>query len=413
MSLSELVAFARTYSPYYAWHYAGLPARITSVEQLPMLDHTAFWNSDRVVGNQLLTGPQIDGIVIKTGGTTSTPRISCYSDAEWRTMCATFGRGLVAAGLCAGDRVANLFYGGELYSSFIFTLNTLQVADLPTVQLPIVGNAAPESAVRTILDCAATVVAGPPTTLCRLARYVLDTHGPIRGIRVILVSGEACHVDQHILLNGAFPEAEVRSLGYASVDAGILAAPVEGTDIRLHRVFTDSKLVEILDPVTYVPIEEPGVPGRVVVTDLVRRLMPILRYPVGDVAEWEDFDSRTLRLRGRSVEAARFGPVSLYLHDLRGIVSTVDVAAEIEGLQVMLCRHDGKDQLVLRLAGVVEAPELFAELVVERILDAQPRIADAVEDGVVHPITVQWTEHAELCNPRTGKLVRLRGERAA
>lgn len=413
MSLSELVAFARTHSPYYAWHYAGLPKRITSVEQLPMLDHTAFWDANTVAGNLLLTGPQADGIVIKTGGTTSAPRISCYTRAEWEAMCVTFGSGLIATGLRAGDRVANMFYAGELHSSFIFTLNTLQAADVPTVQLPIAGNATPESATRTIRDCAATVLAGPPTTLCRLARYVLDTEGPIRGIRVVLFSGEACYVDQHILLRTAFPEAEVCSVGYASLDAGVLAGPVEGADMRVHRVFTDSKLVEILDSVTSEPIEEPGVPGRVVATDLVRRLMPMLRYPVGDVAEWVDFDSRTLRLLGRSEEAARIGPVSLYLDDLRATVFAVDGAVGLTGFQVVLRHHHGKDQLVLRLAGQVGDPALFVKLVVDRILDTHPRIADATLRGAVHPMTVQWADLAELYNPRTGKLVRLRDERVA
>lgn len=421
---AELIAYVREHSAFYRELYADLPAKTTDLTALPLVDHTAFWAAHGVAHSRVLTGPHEDGIVFKTGGTTGAPRISQYTRDEWRAMCRRFGEGLPAAGLLPGDRVANLFYAGELYSSFVFTLNLLQEAKVPTVQLPIGGAATPDYTVAALRDLTATVLAGPPTSLCRLARQVLATEGTLPGIRLVLFSGEAFYGDQLALLAQAFPAARVQSIGYASVDAGILAGPVAGQpDSRVHQVFTADKVVELLDPETGEPIEEPGRPGQVVATDLARRLMPIVRYPVGDLAEWVDFPARRFRLLGRSAEGARVGPVTVYLEDLRGVVAEVDEDRQIGDAQVVLRHRDERDELVLRLAHAAPAAgsatetsrrdqDRLAGRIAGRLDALRPMFADHVRRGLVHPLAVEWVEADGLTvNPRTGKLVRLIDER--
>ncbi|QUQ65618.1 phenylacetate--CoA ligase family protein [Kutzneria sp. CA-103260] len=407
-SLSELVAFARANSPFYRELYAGLPADVDDLTELPLIDHGAFWAANTVHGNTLRTGPHTDGIVFKTGGTTSAPRISVYTRPEWREMATTFASGLPAAGVRSGDRVANLFYAGELYSSFVFTLNLFQVAPVDTVQLPIAGGAAPEFVVLALTEFRATVLAAPPTSLCQLAQHVRDTVGWLPDVRVVLFSGEAFYGDQRALLAAAFPNSSVRSIGYASVDGGILAAPVTNEpDSRVHQAFAPSRLLEILDLQTGAPITTPGRAGRVVVTDLVRRLQPVIRYPVGDLAEWVDPAAGTFRLLGRSDEGARVGPVTLYLDDLRSIVE--QAVGPVSGMQVVLRRRDSKDQLVLRLAGTGSRDSIAS-----RLSEVRPMFADHVRRGLIQPLAVEWVKTTDLhTNPRTGKLVRLLDERGA
>ncbi|MDH6114446.1 phenylacetate-CoA ligase [Kitasatospora sp. MAP12-15] len=416
-SIADLVRYVRAHSPFYRELYAGLPEGTSELTDLPLIDHGAYWGAHGIEESRLLTGPHGDGIVFKTGGTTGAPRVSMYTREEWREMARRFGDGLPAAGLRDGDRVANLFYAGELYSSFVFTLNLLQEAPVATVQLPIGGAAPLDYVIGTLRDFSATVLAAPPTSLCRLAREVADTVGTLPHIRLVLFSGEAFYGDQLELLAQAFPGAEVRSIGYASVDAGILAGPVAGeSDARIHQVFTPDKVIELLDPETGEPIEEPGRPGRVVATDLARRLMPVIRYPVGDLAQWVDFPQRRFRLLGRSDEGARVGPVTVYLEDLRALVESTDQDGLVAEVQVVLRHHDERDQLVLRLAGPTGAGEQ-AKAVLEgalaaRLAQTRPMFADHADRGLIHPLAVEWVGPGALAvNPRTGKLVRLVDER--
>ncbi|MEZ0091858.1 phenylacetate--CoA ligase family protein [Streptacidiphilus sp. EB129] len=416
--IAEFIRFVREQSPFYRELYRDVADDVSDLTELPLTDHSAYWAANTLNASQVLTEPHTDGIVIKTGGTTGAPRVSVYTRDEWRAMSRRFGDGLPAAGLLAGDRVANLFYAGELYSSFVFTLNCLQEAAVPTVQLPIGGAAPLDYVIGTLRDCAATVVAAPPTSLCRLAREVTDTVGSLPGIRLVLFSGEAFYGDQLALLDRAFPGAQVRSIGYASVDAGILAAPVAGEpDTRIHEVFSPDKVVELLDAETGAPIEEPGRPGRLVATDLVRRLMPVIRYPAGDVAEWVDFPRRRFRLLGRSEEGARVGPVTVYLEDLRAVVERADQQRQVGDLQVVLRHREAKDELVLRLAGSAAQADPAALRTLERGIAAQldaarPVFPDHVRLGLIHPLAVEWVGPDGLTvNPRTGKLVRLIDER--
>ncbi|GAA1243568.1 phenylacetate--CoA ligase family protein [Kitasatospora nipponensis] len=408
--------FVRENSPFYRDLYAELPADVHDVTALPLIDHAAYWGAHGIADSRVMTEPHTDGIVFKTGGSTGAPRASFYTREEWRRMSRRFGDGLPAAGLRAGDRVANLFYAGELYSSFVFTLNLLQEAPVPTVQLPIGGAAPLEYVIGALRDFSATVLAAPPTSLCRLAREVVDTVGPLPGIRLVLFSGEAFYGDQLALMTEAFPNCSVRSIGYASVDAGILAGPVDGeADSRVHEVFTPDKLVELLDPETGEPIEEPGRAGRVVATDLVRRLQPVIRYPVGDLAEWVDFPRRRLRLLGRAEEGARVGPVTVQLDDLRTVLAGADPQGRVGGLQVVLRHHDGLDQLVLRLADSTPAApgrDTLAGALADRLGESRPMFTDHVRRGLIHPLAVEWVGANGLSvNPRTGKAVRLLDER--
>ncbi|MFI6844372.1 phenylacetate--CoA ligase family protein [Kitasatospora sp. NPDC050467] len=417
--IPDLIRYVRENSPFYRDLYAGLPDDLadasdpTGLSALPLTEHTAYWAAHGITNSRVLTGPHEDGIVFKTGGTTGAPRVSMYTRAEWRRMSRTFGGGLPAAGLRAGDKVANLFYAGELYSSFVFTLNCLQEAPVPTVQLPIGGAAPLDATVQALRDFSATVIAAPPTSLCRLAREVVDTVGTLPDVRIALFAGEACYPDQVALLTTAFPNVAVRSIGYASVDAGVLAGPVAGEpDSRVHEVFTEDKVVELLDPETGEPIEEEGRPGRVVATDLVRRLMPVIRYPVGDLAEWVDFPRRRLRLLGRSEEGARVGVVTVYLEDLRALLAATGGHGPIVGHQVVLRHRAERDELVLRLAAPGGGnPDLEGELTT-RLGETRPMFADHVRKGLIHPLAFEWVAPDGLAvNPRTGKLVRLLDER--
>ncbi|KOU42090.1 AMP-dependent synthetase [Streptomyces sp. WM4235] len=413
---SDLVRFARDCSPFYADLYADLPPEVNSLTDLPVVDQNAFWAANTLHDNRVLTAPLAEAVVYKTGGTTGTPRFSCYTREEWSEFVTAFGAGLVDAGLRPGHRVADLFYAGELYASFLFVLDSLAHAPVSNVRLPIGGGAPLESTVSALQDFGAHVVAGTPTTLCRLAEHLTSTGRRLPQVELLFFGGEALFSDQRRLLAGAFPNAEPRSLGYASVDGGLLGRPVAGPDTRTHRPFTPHTVVEILDETTGEPIREAGRPGRVVVTQLFRSLMPVIRYPAGDRAEWTDTEGGAFRVLGRAEEGVRVGPVSLYWDDATNAVAEADTGGLVTGTQLVVRRWEGRDGLILRLATAPEHDpgtlEVLAKAVVEGLNTARPLYPDSVAAGFVHPLGVEWTRHRDLVvNSRSGKLVRVLDER--
>jgi len=67
-----------------------------------------------------------DGTAFKSAGTTGKPKFSIYRASEWDSLCEGFGRGMAAGGLRPGERLANLFYAGDLYASFLFITHSLE-----------------------------------------------------------------------------------------------------------------------------------------------------------------------------------------------------------------------------------------------------------------------------------------------
>lgn len=410
-SLQDLVDFARRNSPFYAEIYRDVPQTISHITQLPIVDQTAFWAANSWPDNRLLTGPLTDAGVYKSGGTTGAPKFSPWTRTEHADSLTAFGAGMVQAGLRPGHKVANLFRAGELYGGFLYIEGALHHAPIDNVRLP-VGGAPDDYIVHLIDDFAVDVVAGEPMKLASLAEYIVRSGHPANGIELVLFAGDILFNDLRPLLSRAFPKAAIASLGYASVDAGLVGGPVPGDDVRVHEAFPNRTLVEIVDDVTGEPITEPGAVGRVIVTNLFRTLMPIIRYPAGDRAEWVDRQCRRFRLMGRSGEGARLGAVSMPTEDIRAVLIETDTDRVITGMQMVTRRWDGKNGLILRLASLAEPPAGLTERLIEAVYEARPMYPQEVAVGAIHHLGIEWVGRDGLVtNPRTGKLVQVVDER--
>ncbi|MET7802700.1 phenylacetate--CoA ligase family protein, partial [Streptomyces decoyicus] len=183
------------------------------------MDQEAFWEANRHP-SQVITSALSEAMVFKSGGTTGSPKFSYYTRDEWAEFAGGLGRGVLEAGLRSGHRVANLFYVGELYAGFVVVLDMLRYAPVDLVNLPIGGGAPLDSTITTLSEFRVDVVMGAPTTLCRLAEQLLQQDRQLADVELLLFAGEALYDDQRRLLAAAFPNAQARSLGYGSVDAG-------------------------------------------------------------------------------------------------------------------------------------------------------------------------------------------------
>ena len=410
-TVEDLVRYVRARSPFYRALYASLPERVSSLESLPILDQGEFWRANGLENNAVLTGPLHDGIVFKSGGTTGSPKFSVFSKAEWAAFNVLFGRGIAASNVKAGDRVANLFYAGQLYGSFLFINKSLEESPVDVLQLPIGGATSVAETAQLIADFRVNVVAGVPTTILELAEHAAakGLAGRIKLERA-LFGGEAMYPDQRERLAEVFPGIRALSIGYASTDAGPLGYVDDSCAPGEHRTFGGATVLEIVDEATRRPIEETGREGLLVATDLGRSLMPILRYPVGDRGMWlepKGTKDRKFLLMGRSDEAAKVGLVKIYTNDVREILMELKSDIGPVNFQLVVVHHDRLDGLIVRVAApaATKATAAAADLLVRRIHEARPLYEEFVRDSKVHPIRVEWVEPGGLeTNPRTGKM---------
>ena len=409
-TLQELVEFARENSPYYQKHYANVPKHVCELNDIPILDHASFWaaNTGLPPENSVITAPLSDGAVFRTGGTTAVPKASYVTREELREGTQSWVGCLVRAGLQPGDRVANMLYGGDLYKGFLDLGLALTNASIPNLHLSI-GVAPLESQAWTVRTYAATVLVAMPTVMCRLAEYLIECDEKVTSVRLLLYIGELLHKDQKVLLSKAFPSARVGPIQYGSVDGGLIGMPdlppggIDQDSIS-YTVNSPSMIMELITDIGD-SITEEGVIGNVVITNLTRRLMPIIRYPMGDAAEWVDYSSRKFRLCGRGAVGVRLGPTSYDMTSLRQLVSNSLKGENVNGFQVLLRRAHGLDEMVFRIACHPRSPEDSSQKIQEEMKRVHDTYAEAMAERSHKPLAVEWVSVQELhCNARTGKL---------
>ncbi|KAH7062592.1 AMP-dependent synthetase/ligase [Macrophomina phaseolina] len=423
LALLDFLQYVRQNSPFYKELWRDVPETAERIEDFPIVDHTAFWEANSCLNSKVVTTKQDDGIIFKTGGTTSNPKVTFYSHAELDSVAKQLADCLVRCGVGRGDRVANLFYAGDLYGSFLLHVLSVHHHPAGAIQIPVAGHVAVESMVDYVAEFAATVVLTTVTTMCRMAETLrAQNNRTLPSVRLLLFSGEALYDDQAALLREAFPAATVTSLVYGSMDGGVIGLPLpqhhgddddddaDGAarrDPRVHRANEPLVRVEIISEDDGRAVAEPGVPGALVVTNLERRLMPVVRYPSGDRAEWLDVAKRVFRVLGRDGRTAlRLGPVSLDFAHLRKVVAAaLGAGAAMAALQAVVTRRDAKDLLTVLVAHQPRDPAAVAAAIASELDAQRPMFKEEVDKGLVNALEVRFVTMGELrVNPRTGKI---------
>lgn len=416
-SLGEIVQAARERAPFYRRLYADVPPA-PALTDLPVIEQARFWEAHGRDRQEVLTGPLTGGFVFNSGGTTGAAKHSYYSDAEWYATVAMLAQSFEGAGLQDGDRVATLFASGNLYGSLLFATASLQRARPSVVQFPLGYSPHIEDAAAVIRAFDINVFAGFPTHLLRVIEHMDAEAGPKIHLDRLIYAGELFSNDQHAFLTRRFPGITVHSAGYASVDAGPIGYADAGCAPGEHRVHDGKTIVEILDDASGLPVSEPGRSGRIVFTSLTRVLMPVIRYPSGDRAEWlepEGAPDRKFRLLGRSEEAARVGSYTVSVSDFRSLLANLPGEVKVEAFQLVVRRENMRDRLVVRV--VAHGPSEHLKEASRHILTAfaarWPEIYQDAVQGILRMPEIEWAKAGELTvNARTGKLLSVVDQRA-
>jgi len=410
-SLEQLLPYVRQHSNYYKNHLKQLSQETTRLNDVPLTNVADYWaGSNDLCGWPVLTGQINDALVFKTGGSTSQGKLAVYSQSEWQILVSTFGKSL-SSQLNDGDRIANLFFSGDLYASFVFIHDSLTHVERSICEFPFTGQVELDVLEQAVGQHRINVLAGVPAQLLRFAAYLSQHRRVLCGVDTVLYGGESLFAPQLAILAEVFPNARIASIGYASVDAGLIGASDRDCVLGEHRRFDEQTVLEIVDELTGEVIEECDRTGLLVVTNLTRRLMPLIRYPVGDRACWREPAStprRKFALKGRSAHSqrTRVGTLSLFTEDIHAIVQQV---ANTEQWQLLI-EHDGyKDTLSVKWVPSRQAlaVESLCLALCEALMEHYPGLKLARNEGrlVLRAVTCNATD-LQL-HPRSGKQLRV------
>jgi len=409
--LEQLVPYIRQHSNFYRKHLQHLPVQGITLKDLPMTNVVDYWtNSNDLNHWPVLTGQVDDGLVFKTGGSTSHGKLSVYTSNEWLTLVSTFGNS-VTSQFEDGDRVANLFFSGDLYASFMFIHDSLAHVKKSICEFPFTGSVDMDVLADAVDQHRINVLVGVPAQLLRFAAYLHQHQRVLWEVETLLYGGESLFPAQIAILKTVFPNVRIASIGYASVDAGLIGASSRDCALGEHRVFEPHTLLEIVDELTGEVIEDCDRTGLLVVTNLTRRLMPLLRYPVGDRACWREPSTAPMRkfaLKGRSAHSqrVRVGSLSLQVDEILLIVQRI---AHSDQWQLLIEQEGLKD--IVSVKWVPDTPSTATAPVCSALYEAlavhYPGIGQLNREGLLELRVLSCAVTDLRLHPRSGKQMRV------
>ena len=411
--LREQVSHAAAHSPFYRRKLNAAGVKPGAIRTLADLDKLPFTTKDELKENQaaappwgdLLAVPMDDVLRIHmTSATTGRPLAFLDTKDDWYGFYHSYARALHAFGVRRSDMVMAAFsYGPWIgYWSGFYAAQDLGCLVFP------VGGLSTDQRIDALLTYPITVLGCTPSYALFLAeaaaRKGIDLAKDTK-VRITWHTGEP---GASIPATRAKIEAAVGAQAYDLPGlTEITAWGFEcGARAGLTHVNEDYCYPEVLDERDQ-PVR-PGERGELVFTSLYRKAMPLIRYRTRDLVQLADRPCSC----GRTLVAFEGGVLARLddMKKIRGVIvyprrveELVRPHADVDEFQIVFRRHDGLDDILIRID---PSPSLS---LIERD-GLRTRLADDLRTGLGIRATVEIGEPGSL--PRWDhKARRVRDER--
>jgi len=413
-TLKDLVIIAKNKSPFYKDLYRNINPESFRLEDLPLIDLERWVEANTIKNNQILTEKLTEAVVIKTGGSTGKSKLSYYKNSELREISEFFTSKNIENGMKDGDRVATMVPAGNLYGSYLFTAIAFHYSPLKQVVYHFGFNTPFEELASFMNELNINTIVSFPTYIRQFANYLKENNiENLAFVERIYYFGETMFHDIRDEVKSVFKNCTIHSSGYSSVDGALIGYVDIGCGYNEHRSPDGMTIVELLDEFTEKPISETGKSGRIYITNLAKGLMPIIRYPSGDMGQWvepENSPNRKFMLLGRSSEGVRlFGPI-FYFNDVANLLFPFCEEYGLLNFQMIASRSTKKECLTLRIA--LKNDNIDKKTLEEKIKNAfnkkYPISAQNIIDGIMAPLKLDFCKLNDLeISSVSGKTLRV------
>ncbi len=298
------------------------------------------------------------------------PIVWSFTAAGYQRYCEAFAKGVYGCGVRRSDMVdVTLNYAWVPAGTFMDDgYRLLGAAVLPGS----VGMS--DFHVEVMKLTKVTVIHAFTTFLAQLGEVVKQKgYDPSRdlAVRLGIIGGEIRSEAARRALGEPFGNIQIREQ-YGTAEVGIIANECEfGGGMHL----SDDHVIEIIDPATGKHVEN-GAGGELVVSDVWRQAMPIMRYRTGDLTDGLNPEAcpcgrtapRMKRIIGRVSDIPRIKGMFVVP---RHVQNVLDRYPELGGFQLIVERPARQDELTIKIAlkGPID-PESLSRRLTAEIRDA-------------------------------------------
>lgn len=414
LELSELLMFVRDHSEFYKLLYKDIPHNSVQLADYPILPLDKYWRENNINHNTVLTDHSAAGFTFKTNS--KYKQYSVYTNLEWDALTNALGKGLRWGGIQNNERVGNLFYYSGHHSTFFMINRSLEHTKM-VMCFPI-STTHIEEIIETWQQFKLTTLIGQINSILEILDHTSPEIIAELSLNHFLYGEEKVSSQQINALLKYFPNCKIRALAIADVEYGELGWVTPNDDNGIYHCFDQTTILEIIDDKSQ-PIENVGEVGQLLLTNLNRKVMPIIRYPIGERGFWidpPDIPWRRFKILGKNQEGAQIGPMTLLIDDIIDWVAKAnksEAKPSISNFQLQISHFDQKDCCTLRLSteNKIDDQSVKAHLV-DILYQEQQHLFDLIEQQIIHPLKIEWVSERELyTNPITGKPKRIIDQR--
>lgn len=293
------------------------------------------------------------GVVLASGGTSGSRKTVYHTWDSFREVMAMGARGLLAGLGAPPKRIANCFLPGSLWGGFLFGNG---VAEALGAQLYAMGRPPLHELVEVMETHGVDCLFSSPSFASSF--LLSDEANPARlsALSTFCYVGESMPQAHATAILAKFPSLRIRSLAYTTNETGPIGFQCRHQSGGHHHIHEDFVVVELLDPDTGVAITEPGREGDVIVTTIGNDGMPLLRYRIGDRAEFTQNSCpcgsamATLNLIGRSPRSMNVCGTVLSAENVLRVLSTVSALTLADVQLTVTRRKSGKTDLTISVS---------------------------------------------------------------
>ncbi len=280
--LKNIVEFAKENSPVYREKYQTYQIsdnfeKIFS--DLPLLTRDEYYRGMKPPTYPLLAEKLENAYIFTSGGTTGDVKLTAWNAEfieNWVDECY---RSLLTVGLDSSDVVLNLFFPG-IWATHHLINKSLEKANCQII--PLGGKVSINLIIDYLINFEVTALIGVPSFIVRLVEHLgtLDKNRSRKiKIKKVFHAGEFLSKNQtNFIINQL--DCEINPFIYSSTDTGTIGIKCSFCKTNQYHI-VDSIYLELLDKngkFIFLDTE----PGEIIVSSLVNKKVPCIRYRVGD-----------------------------------------------------------------------------------------------------------------------------------
>ena len=343
--------------------------------------------------NNMLTNLNEAKYVFSTSGTTSKPQYIIRNSKDIDYQINDY----IGLDINKNDVILNLFWGG-IWG--VYTTNNLVLSKTEATIIPYGGNNIKDLNQLDIIikDLNVNALFGVPSTILHIAQYYEDKK-EIPDIRKVFCLGEKMDEITYNYIRSIFKNVIIKTK-YGCMESAGIGYQCKNINKNQYHIF-ENRYVEIIDKETNKECNEKEI-GKIIVTTLDKRLVPLVRYDTGDIGYIEKTKcecgcNEILTILSRDNDEFIVASVHLSKNNIKKIIE--NNSTQYKSHNIVVSKKNNMDHIEIN----IYAKDFNKKKILEQLYNENPDLYDIIKDKKINEIDIILKNNYNI-NITSGKI---------